>query len=217
MTREEVRSRITDVGIIPAIRARSADDAIFAANAVFNGGILIAELTMTVPGGTGAIAQLMKTNPDACIGAGTVLDVETAKRCVDVGASFLTSTGLDLDMVEFAEQHNVAVIPGALTPTEIMKAMKAGVDLIKIFPCAQVGGPSYIRAMKAPFPQAPLIASGGVNQQNAGDFIRFGAVALGIGENLLPREAIEGRDLDWIRELSRRFQSIVQRTREARS
>jgi 2-dehydro-3-deoxyphosphogluconate aldolase/(4S)-4-hydroxy-2-oxoglutarate aldolase len=216
MTREEVRTHIADVGLIPAIRAKTAEDAIFAANAVFNGGILIAELPMTVPGATGAIAELMRVNPDVCVGAGTVLDVETAKRCVDVGASFLTSTGLDLDMVEFAEQHNVAVIPGALTPTEIMKAIKAGVDFIKIFPCAQVGGPSYIRAMKAPFPRAPLIASGGVNQQNAGEFIQAGAVALGIGEHLVPREAIEGRDLDWIRELSRRFQSIVKRTREAK-
>jgi 2-dehydro-3-deoxyphosphogluconate aldolase/(4S)-4-hydroxy-2-oxoglutarate aldolase len=216
MTREEVRTCISDTGIIPAIRAKSAEEAIFGANAVFHGGILIAELPMTVPNATSVIAELMRVNPDAAVGAGTVLDVETAKRCVDVGASFLTSTGLDLDMVEFAERHNVAVIPGALTPTEIMKAIKAGVDFIKVFPCAQVGGPSYIRAMKAPFPKAPLIASGGVNQQNAGEFIHAGAIALGIGEHLVPREAIESEDLDWIRELSRRFLSIVKRTREPR-
>jgi 2-dehydro-3-deoxyphosphogluconate aldolase/(4S)-4-hydroxy-2-oxoglutarate aldolase len=216
MTREEVRACIAKTGLIPAIRARSTEDAIFAANAVFNGGILIAELPMTVPNATAAIAELMRVNPDAAIGAGTVLDVETAQRCVDVGASFLTSTGLDLDMVEFAEKNNVAVIPGALTPTEIMKALKAGVDFIKIFPCAQVGGPSYIRAMKAPFPLAPLIASGGVTQQNAGEYIHAGAIALGIGEHLVPREAMESKDLEWIRELSRRFQNIVKRTREAR-
>jgi 2-dehydro-3-deoxyphosphogluconate aldolase/(4S)-4-hydroxy-2-oxoglutarate aldolase len=217
MTREEVRARITDTGLIPAIRAHKADDAIFAANACFQGGILIAEIPMTVPDAPRVIAELMRVDPDVAVGAGTVLDVETAKRCVDVGASFLTSTGLDMDMVDFAEENNVAVIPGALTPTEIMRAMKAGVDFIKIFPCAQVGGPSYIRAMKAPFPKAPLIASGGVNQQNAGDYIHAGAVALGIGEHLVPREAIESHDLDWIRELCRRFQSIVKRTREART
>jgi 2-dehydro-3-deoxyphosphogluconate aldolase/(4S)-4-hydroxy-2-oxoglutarate aldolase len=216
MTREEVRARITETGIIPAIRALNPDDAIFAANACFNGGILIAELPMTVPDATRVIAELMRVNPDVAVGAGTVLDVETAKRCVDVGASFLTSTGLDLDMVEFAHKHNVAVIPGAMTPTEIMKAIKAGVDFIKIFPCAQVGGPSYVRAMRAPFPNAPLIASGGVTQQNGGDYIHSGAVALGVGEHLVPREAMENRDLDWIRELCRRFQNIVKRTRESR-
>jgi 2-dehydro-3-deoxyphosphogluconate aldolase/(4S)-4-hydroxy-2-oxoglutarate aldolase len=216
MTRVEVCARIEQTGIIPAIRVRKAKDAIFAANAVFNGGILIAELTMTVPDAPQVIAELMRVNPDATIGAGTVLDVETAKRCLDAGASFLTSTGLDLGIVEFAEKSGIAVIPGALTPTEIMKAMKAGVDFIKVFPCAQVGGPSYIKAMKAPFPRARLIASGGVNQQTAGEFIHAGAIALGIGEDLIPPEAIENEDVEWIRELSRRFQNIVKRSRAAR-
>ncbi len=213
MNREQVRAHIKATGIIPAIRVAKADDAVFAANAVFNGGILIAEMTMTVPGALDVIRQLMIQNPDAAIGAGTVLDVDTAKRCIDAGASFLTSTGLDHEMVAFAEEHNVAVIPGALTPTEVMVARKAGVDFVKIFPCANVGGPSYIAALRRPFPDVPMIASGGVNQQNAGDFIRAGAVALGIGEHLIPHEAIEGRDLDWIRELSKRFLSIVKRAR----
>ena len=213
MTREEVRARIEDTGIIPAIRVQSAKDAIFAANAVFNCGILIAELTTTVPDATKIIAELMRVNPDVAIGAGTVLDVETAKRCLDAGASFLTSTGLDLDMVEFAEKHGVAVIPGALTPSEIMKAIKAGVDFIKVFPCVNVGGPAYIRAMKAPFPRARLIASGGVTQTTAGEFIHSGAIALGIGKDLIPYDAIATQDLEWIRELCKRFQNIVKRTR----
>jgi len=213
MTREEVRARIEDTGIIPAIRVKSAKDAIFAANAVFHGGIPIAELTMTVPEATKVIAELMRVNPDVAVGAGTVLDVETAQRCIDVGASFLTSTGLDLNIVEFAERHNVAVIPGALTPSEIMRAMKAGVDFIKVFPCANVGGPAYIKAMKAPFPKSRLIAAGGVNQTTASEFIRAGAIALGIGEDLIPHEAVANEDLEWIRELSRRFQNIVKRTR----
>jgi 2-dehydro-3-deoxyphosphogluconate aldolase / (4S)-4-hydroxy-2-oxoglutarate aldolase len=213
MTREEVCARIEDTGIIPAIRVRNAKDAIFAANAVFQGGIPIAELTMTVPDATKAIAELVLANPGVAVGAGTVLDVETAKRCLDVGASFLTSTGLDLDIVEFAEKHDVAVIPGALTPSEIMKAMKAGVDFIKVFPCANVGGPAYIKAMKAPFPKSRLIASGGVNQSTAGEFIRAGAIALGIGEDLIPPEAVATQDPEWIRELSRRFQNIVRSTR----
>lgn len=213
MTRDQVCAHIKTTGIIPAIRVDKADNAVFAANAVFNGGILVAELTMTIPGALDVIRQLMKQNPDAAIGAGTVLDLDTAKRCIDAGASFLTSTGLDHEMVAFAEENRVAVIPGALTPTEVMVAKKAGVDFVKIFPCANVGGPSYIAALRRPFPDVPMIASGGVNQQNAGDFIRAGAVALGIGEHLIPNEAIEGRDLDWIRELSKRFLTIVKRAR----
>ena len=214
MTREDVRTRIEQSGIIPAIRVLNAEDAMFAANAVFDGGILVAELTMTIPGAPDVIRELVKRNPEAAVGAGTVLDVETARRCLDAGASFLTSTGLDGDMVAFAEKHKIAVIPGALTPTEVMIAHKAGVDFVKIFPCAQVGGPAYIKALKAPFPHVPMIASGGVNQQTAGDFIHAGAIALGIGEDLIPRDAIENRDLDWIRELCRRFQKIVKRARE---
>jgi len=214
MTREDVRTRIEQSGIIPAIRVLNAEDAMFAANAVFDGGILVAELTMTIPGAPDVIRELVKRNPEAAVGAGTVLDVETARRCLDAGASFLTSTGLDRDMVAFAEKHKIAVIPGALTPTEVMIAHKAGVDFVKIFPCAQVGGPAYIKALKAPFPHVPMIASGGVNQQTAGDFIHAGAIALGIGEDLIPRDAIENRDLDWIRELCRRFQKIVKRARE---
>ena len=213
-SRDEVRSLIAEIGIIPAIRVPVADDAFFAVRAVFSGGIPIAELTTTIPNATGIIAELVREFPKAAIGAGTVLDVETAKRCLDAGASFLTSTGLDHDMVAFAEEHRVVVIPGALTPTEVMVAVKAGVDFVKIFPCAQVGGPAYIRALKAPFPDVPMIASGGVNQQTAGQFIAAGAIALGIGVDLVPHQAVVERDLEWIRELSKRFLRIVQRTRQ---
>ncbi|HKD07634.1 MAG TPA: bifunctional 4-hydroxy-2-oxoglutarate aldolase/2-dehydro-3-deoxy-phosphogluconate aldolase [Bryobacteraceae bacterium] len=216
MNRAEVRTRIAEVGIIPALRVDSPQHAIFGAEAVFGGGIPIVELTMTIPNCVEVIRELAATHPDAAIGAGTVLDVDTAKKCLDAGASFLTSTGLDLEMVAFAERHEIAVIPGALTPTEVMTAHKAGVDFVKIFPCAQVGGPSYIRALKAPFPGVPMIASGGVNQQSAGDFIHAGSAALGIGEDLIPREAIAEEDLEWVRELCRRFRNIVTRARNGR-
>lgn len=214
MNRAAVRAHLIETGIIPAIRVGSAEDAHFAASAVFNGGILVAELTMTIPNATEVIRDLCRRNPGAAVGAGTVLDVDAARRCLEAGASFLTSTGLDNDMVAFSEKHNVAVIPGALTPTEIMVARRAGVDFVKIFPCAQVGGPAYIKAMKAPFPELPMIASGGVTQQNANDYLQAGAVALGIGEHLIPPEAVAARDMDWIRELSRRFRSIVDRARK---
>jgi 2-dehydro-3-deoxyphosphogluconate aldolase/(4S)-4-hydroxy-2-oxoglutarate aldolase len=213
LTRLEVRALIEQVGIIPSIRVASAEQALFATRSVFSGGIPIAEITMTIPDAHTAIAELVREFPAAAIGAGTVLDEETAQRCLDAGASFLSSTGLVAEVVEFAERHGVTVIPGALTPTEIMVARKAGVDFIKVFPCAQVGGPAYIRALKAPFPDVPLIATGGVNQQTAGAFISAGAIAVGIGEHLVPPQAVTDRDREWIRELSRRFVNIVKRAR----
>jgi 2-dehydro-3-deoxyphosphogluconate aldolase / (4S)-4-hydroxy-2-oxoglutarate aldolase len=211
--RKEVCDLIEQIGVIPAIRVGSAAEALFATRAVFSGGITIAEITMTIPEAGSVIAELVRDFPGAAIGAGTVLDADAARHCLDCGASFLTSTGLVPEVVEFAHQHDVAVIPGALTPTEIMVARKAGVDFIKVFPCAQVGGPSYIRALKAPFPDVRLIATGGVDQQTAGPFIRAGAVALGVGEHLVPQQAVMDKDREWIRELSRRFVNLVKRAR----
>jgi 2-dehydro-3-deoxyphosphogluconate aldolase / (4S)-4-hydroxy-2-oxoglutarate aldolase len=143
------------------------------------------------------------------VGAGTLFDVETAARCLDAGAMFLTSPGLNLEIVEFALRKKTVVFPGALTPSEIMTAWKAGADFVKVFPCSAMGGPVYIKALKYPFPQIPLIASGGVNQQNAADFIDAGAAALGIGHDLIQPNAIERREGGWIRELSWRHLKMV--------
>ena len=147
------------------------------------------------------------------VGAGTILDIETAQRCLDAGAKFLTSPGLVLEVVEFALKNGVVVFPGALTPTEVITAWKAGADFVKIFPCAQVGGDSYIRALKAPFPQVSLIASGGVNQQTAFNFVLAGAVALGIGGELIPREDVQLRHEGRILELAHRFRRMVKDAR----
>ena len=217
MTKEQVRQRIEEIGIIPAIRVSAPDEALFAAEAVWRHGIPIVEVTMTVPGAIEVISQLARQNPGVIAGAGSVPDRETAARCVEAGAQFLTSTGLDLDVVHFAVTQNIVVFPGALTPTEVMAAWKAGPDFIKIFPCAQVGGPAYIKALRGPFPYIPLIASGGVNQQTAGDFIRAGAVALGIGGELIPHDAIQGRQEHWIGELARRFLHMVKEARTQRA
>jgi len=214
MTRQQVRERIEEIGIIPAIRVASPADAIFAAETVARSGIPIVEVTMTIPGAVDVIAELSRNNPEVIAGAGTVLDLETAQRCRDAGAKFLTSTGLDLEIVEFAAKHDLVVFPGALTPTEVMAAWKAGPDFVKIYPCSAVGGPAYIRALRGPFPHVPFIASGGVNQQTAPDFIAAGAVALGIGGELIPHEAIHLRQEHWIGELARRFVGMV---KEARS
>ena len=213
MTREVICSGIKEIGIIPAVRLASAEDARFAAEAIYSSGIPIVEVTMTTPGAVAVITQLAKQNSALIVGAGTVLDVETAQRCLDAGVAFLTTPGLDLEIVNFAVKHGTVVFPGAMTPGEVMAASKAGADFVKIFPCAQLGGPSYIRALKAPFPKVALIASGGVNQENASDFIRAGAVALGIGRDLIHPDAIKRREDGWIRELSRRYLGMVKQAR----
>jgi 2-dehydro-3-deoxyphosphogluconate aldolase/(4S)-4-hydroxy-2-oxoglutarate aldolase len=214
MNREQVRTRIEEIGVIPALRVSSADDALLAAEAVSLGGIPIVEVTMTVPGALEVISSLVRRHSEMIVGAGTVLDEDTACRCLDVGAQFLTSTGLDPGVVRLAIEHRVVVLPGALTPTEIITAWKTGSDFVKVFPCSQVGGESYIRILKAPFPQIKLIASGGVNQSNVVDFIAAGAAAVGIGGHLIPRKAIELKQRHRITELAHRFVSLV---KEARS
>lgn len=213
MKKEQVRARIEEIGIIPAIRVSSPQDAMFAAETVCRSGIPIVEVTMTIPGAIEVINELAQNNPNVIAGAGTVFDLETARRCLDSGAQFLTSTGLDLDLVAFAVKHDIVVLPGALTPTEVMAAWKARPDFVKIFPCSQVGGPSYIRALKGPFPHIPFIAAGGVNQQTVADFILAGAVAVGIGGELIPHEAIHLRQEHWIGELARRFAAMVKDAR----
>jgi 2-dehydro-3-deoxyphosphogluconate aldolase / (4S)-4-hydroxy-2-oxoglutarate aldolase len=213
MKREEVRARIEEIGIIPAVRLSSAEDALFAAEAVSRGGIPIVEIEMTVPGATEVIAHLVKHAPKMIVGAGDVFDSDVARQCLDAGASFLTSPGLDMKIVEFALGASVVVLPGALTPTEVTRAWKAGADFVKVFPCAQVGGDSYIRALKAPFPTLPLVASGGVNQQTAANFILAGAAALGIGGELIPKDAIRLRQADRIFTLAHRFVKFVSAAR----
>ncbi len=217
MKKEEVRARIEKTGIVPAVRVSDAELAMFAAETLNDAGIQIAEITMTVPGAVEVIARLTDKYPDFVAGAGTVLDVETAKRCLDAGACFLTGPGLVMEVVEFALKNDVVVIPGALTPSEIIAAWKGGADFVKVFPCAPVGGHKYIRALKVPLAQIPLIASGGVDQVTAPKFILAGASALGIGAELLPLEALQLREETWIHELARRFTGMVQDARaEAR-
>lgn len=213
MNKEEVRERIEEIGIVPAVRFRSAEDARFATEAVSHGGIPIVEITMTVPGAIELISDLTRNMPEVIVGAGTLFDKETASRCLDAGAKFLTSPGLDLQIVEFAVKKEVVVLAGALTPTEVTMAWKAGADFVKVFPCSQVGGENYIKALKGPFRHVPLIAAGGVNQQTAGNFILAGAAAIGVGVQLVPEEAIVLRQEERIHELARRFLSHVHKAR----
>jgi 2-dehydro-3-deoxyphosphogluconate aldolase / (4S)-4-hydroxy-2-oxoglutarate aldolase len=213
MNREQVRARIEEIGIIPAVRVSSAKDACFAAQEVAKSGIAIVEITMTVPEALEVVSSLVRNMPELVVGAGTVLTEDAAQRCLDAGAHFITSTGFDPGVIELTLKANIVAIPGALTPTEVIAAWKAGSDFVKVFPCAQLGGPPYIRALKNPLPHVKLIAAGGVNQRTASDFIRAGAVAIGVGTELIPPQAIENRDHAWIAELARRFTCMV---REAR-
>jgi 2-dehydro-3-deoxyphosphogluconate aldolase/(4S)-4-hydroxy-2-oxoglutarate aldolase len=213
MQPEEVRARIEEIGIVPALRVASAEDARFAAEAVYRAGIPIVEVTMTTPGALEVISGLVRDFPDMVVGAGTVLDADTARRCLDAGARFLTSTGLDASVVEIAAKENVVTMPGALTPTEIINAWKAGADFVKVFPCAQAGGDSYIRALKAALPQIKLVAGGGVKQQTAAHYIAAGATAIGVGKELITHEAVRMRKAEWIVELAHRFISLVRNAR----
>jgi 2-dehydro-3-deoxyphosphogluconate aldolase / (4S)-4-hydroxy-2-oxoglutarate aldolase len=214
MTRQEIRDRIAEIGIIPSVRLSSAADALFAAEAICHGGIPIVEVTMTVPGAIEVIRELSRNNPSVLVGAGSIWDAEGARQCLDAGARFLTSTGFDPGIVDFALKNDVVVFPGALTSSEVMAAWKTGVDFVKIFPCSSVGGPNYIKALKRPFPQISIIAGGGVNQQNAGDYIAAGATAIGVGSDLIQPQAVKKREASWIHELAGRFLGMV---REARS
>lgn len=213
MSRKDICARIEEIGILPSVRVKSAEAALFAAETVYEAGIPVVEITNTVPKAVEVITQLARNYPDLIVGGGTVLDVDTAARCVDAGARFITSPGLVPDVLEYTLKRDVASIPGALTPSEVIAASRAGGDFVKIFPCAQVGGDQYIRALKVPFPQIRLIASGGVNQVTAANFIFAGASALGIGSELMPPKALATRQNQWIHELARRYIEAIRNAR----
>lgn len=214
MNKNELRARVEEVGIVPAIRTSSAEDARFAVEEVAHGGIPIVEVTMTVPGAIDVIREIAKHLPDVIIGAGTVMDPLTARECIEAGARFITSPALDVSTVKFvAENPDVLMMSGALTPSEIWAAWKAGSDMVKIYPCSLVGGDSYIRSLRRPFPDIPLIPGGGITQQNASQYLLAGAAALSIGKELIPNESMLLHKPDRIRELTKRFAGIVKSTR----
>ena len=213
MNREKVRTLIEEIGVFPGIRVSTADQALYSARTLYQAGIPVAEITMTVPGAVDVIADLAREFPGMVVGGGTVLDRDTAERCLDAGARFLTSTGLVPEVVECALKRNVVAIPGALTPTEVIAAWKAGADFVKIFPVGPVGGGLYLRSLKLPLPEVKLIAAGGVNQQTATSFIVAGASAIGVGVELIPRDAVLKHQDDRIHELARRFLAFVKNGR----
>jgi 2-dehydro-3-deoxyphosphogluconate aldolase/(4S)-4-hydroxy-2-oxoglutarate aldolase len=215
MDKQQVRDRIIEVGIVPVVRASSPAEARVAAEAVCQGGIPIVEITMTVPGAVEVIRELAKNvASDVLIGAGTVLNADAARRCLDAGAQFLVSPGLNLQTIELAVREEKLIMAGALTPTEVMSAWEAGADFVKIFPCGQVGGARYIKCLRGPFPQIPFVPTGGVDLKTAGEFIEAGAAALGIGGELVQAEALKSNKAEIIVENAKKFLAIVKQARE---
>ena len=215
MNKTEVIKQIKDTGLIPVVRATSADEAMRAIDAIREGGVSVLEVTMTVPGAVGVIEQLTKKyGSDVLVGAGTVLDAETARACMLSGAQFVVSPALNLKTIECCRRYGVAVMPGALTPTEVVKAWTAGADFVKVFPAGALGGASYLRALKAPLPHIELVPTGGVSLKTAADFIKAGASALGVGADLVDLKAIRDGQASVITERAKQFVQIV---REARA
>ncbi|HEX4802503.1 MAG TPA: bifunctional 4-hydroxy-2-oxoglutarate aldolase/2-dehydro-3-deoxy-phosphogluconate aldolase [Myxococcaceae bacterium] len=218
MNREEILQRILEVGIVPVIRASSSDDALSATEAVYRGGIPIVEITMTVPGALAAIRSLVQQRGrDILIGAGTVLDAQMALQCVEAGAQFLASPGLDVETVEFAQSQNKPIFAGALTPTEIIAAWRSGSDFVKVFPCNALGGPKYIASLKGPLPQVRLVPSGGVSLENIRQFIEAGASAVAVGGELVDRSALRSRKLETISQNAHSFIELIHKAREPKS
>ena len=210
----DVLRRIHEVGLVPVVRAGSATMARRAVAAVRQGGIPIVEITMTVPGAIEVIRSLAKeAGPEVLIGAGTVLDATTAKQCVEAGAQFVVSPTLNFDTVACCKEMDVAVIPGALTPTEIVAAWTAGADLIKVFPAGAVGGPSYLKALKGPLPEIKLVPTGGVSLANAAAFLEAGAEALGIGSDLIDTTALSNGNDETVSQRAQQYVEIVSRAR----
>ncbi len=214
MNKSEVLTHIRETGLIPVVRAESSDQALGAVAALKAGGLDVLEITMTVPGAVEVIRSLSaECGPETLIGAGTVLDPKTARACIQAGAQFIVSPALNEETIEFCRQHDVPVFPGALTPTEVVRAWKAGADAVKIFPAGAVGGASYLKALKAPLPQIELIPTGGVSLKTAADFIKAGALALGVGADLVDTQALREGNGALITERARQCLGIVQMTR----
>jgi 2-dehydro-3-deoxyphosphogluconate aldolase/(4S)-4-hydroxy-2-oxoglutarate aldolase len=214
MSQKSILSKIIDIGVVPVVRTTSAEAAIRSIEAIHRGGILTAEITMTVPGAIRALEKIADQFGDKIIlGAGTVLDPETARACMLAGAQFFVTPSLNLATIEMAKRYSKAIFPGALTPTEVLAAWQAGADAVKVFPCGAVGGAKYIKALRGPFPQIEMIPTGGVNLETAGDFLKAGACAVAVGGELIdPKTIAEGR-YEVFEERAKQYLAAIQKAR----
>lgn len=214
MAKISIINRILDAGVVPIIRCDSKEQALGAAKAIHKGGISVLEVTMTVPGALAILEKLKdEFGDDLLLGAGTVLDPETARACMLAGAEFLVTPGLNVRTIEIAKRYSIAILPGALTPTEILTAWQAGADMIKVFPCSAVGGASYIKAVKAPLPQVLLAPTGGVDIDNVGEFFAAGSDAVAVGSSLVKTRALREGRFDEIEKATAAFVKAVAKAR----
>ncbi len=215
MTKAEIVKQIEDIGLVPVVRASSADEAMQVIEAIKAGGVNVLEITMTVPGAVRVIEKVAdKYGSEVLVGAGTVLDPETARACLLAGAQFIVSPALNLATIELCHRYSAPIAPGVLTPTEVITAWSAGVDFVKVFPCGSVGGASYVKNLKGPFPQVKIIPTGGVSLTTAADFIKAGASALGVGTDLVNTKAIKDGNPQVVTDAAKRYIEII---KEARS
>ncbi len=211
---KEVLAKILEEGVVPVVRLSSAAEAMEVSKAIREGGISVIEITMSVPGALDVMKEVtQKFGKEVLLGAGTILDAETARAALLSGAKFVVTPTLNLEVIKMCKRYSAVVIPGALTPTEILTAWEAGADLVKVFPIAQVGGPSYLRAVLAPLPHIPLVPTGGINAQNAGEFIKAGAAAIAAGGELVDKKAVAEKKYSVIVENARKFLAEVQKAR----
>ncbi len=215
MDKQTVLSFIRDVGIVPVVRTSSAESAVKAIEAIYAGGIRAAEITMTVPGAVQALERVADQFGDKIVlGAGTVLDAESARICMLAGAEFFVTPSLKLSTVEMVKRYGKVMMPGALTPTEVLTAWEHGADIVKVFPCGNVGGPKYIKALKAPFPQIEMIPTGGVNLQTAGEFLKAGACAVAVGAELVDSQTIKEGKFEVFTQRAKAFLEVIAKARE---
>ncbi len=214
MTKGQILSFITEIGIVPVVRTSTAEGAIQSINAIFAGGIRAAEITMTVPGAIKALEKAADAFGDKLVlGAGTVLDPETARACMLAGAQFFVSPSLKLSTIEMVKRYSKIIMPGALTPTEVLAAWDAGADIVKVFPCGNVGGAKYIKALKGPFPQIEMIPTGGVNLETAGEFLKAGACAVAVGGELVDNKSVAAGRFDVIEQRARQYLEAIAKAR----
>ncbi|HEY4379711.1 MAG TPA: bifunctional 4-hydroxy-2-oxoglutarate aldolase/2-dehydro-3-deoxy-phosphogluconate aldolase [Acidobacteriaceae bacterium] len=213
MQKADVLKQCREIGLVPVLRAESEQQALALASAIAAGGVTVLEVTMTVPGAIRVMRRLAEERPDILIGAGTVLDPETARMCILEGAQFVVSPALNIKTIEMCHRYGVAVLPGALTPTEIVTAWEAGADVVKVFPASALGGAKYLKSVKAPLPQVEMIPTGGVSQATAAEFLEAGAFALGVGADLVNPKAIAEGHPETITENAQKYLAIVRKFR----
>src|SRR5438874_742156 len=214
MTKQQILSFIIDIGIVPVVRTSTAEGAIKAIEAIHRGGIRAAEITMTVPGAIRALEKVAdQFGNKLMLGAGTVLDPETARSCMLAGAQFFVTPALRISTIEMVKRYSKVICPGALTPTEVLTAWEAGADVVKVFPCGNVGGAKYIKALKGPFPHIEMIPTGGVNLERAADFLKAGACAVAVGGELVDAKSIKEGRFDVIQDRARQYMEIVAKAR----